>query len=713
MFRSPFRVFFTSAVVSSALLAGCSQGMNPDRRDAGGSPIIDGQFVCITADAVACLDNVHYSCTADGEFLATVQVDCDQQLVDDPPRPSVCIAETGCGLCFPNNAFCVGYDVAQCNAVGDGYDIIQTCDAEGGEVCEQGQCVNLCAEAAVERSYQGCEFYGVDLDNAALEAGRDASAQQYSVVVSNPGRFPTVVTVERNIAPLGEEPELEEIDSVVVLPGDLEIFDLPRREVDGSSSFVPCDAITTCDAAESCWCAGGLLVTDPPPEGGHRDCRCRNAAGADGLNDGTHSAITPNAYRLRSLLPIVAYQFNPLENFGVFSNDASLLLPVSALGDEYMVVGWPQTIANSTNPREDFDSSVTDEDLRAFLTIVGHVRGTQVEVVLGPSVRRVIGVDGGPDGEPGDVWTFEIGPLDVINLETGGFNADFTGTIVRANNSVAVFSGSEASDAPRFTDTANRQCCADHLEEQLFPNVSLGSHFFIGRMPPRSPALNAAFIDPTVDSVGEPNEPEYVRVVAVQEGITTVRTTLPAPDDWVELEQGQSAILYATQDFRMDVDGDRRVAVLQVLASQQAVGIPNYYPGGDPATIAVAPIAQYRREYVFLTPSLYAFDFISITAPRSAQILLDEQPIDEWDCDVAPADGIPRRIDDPPPDWVVYRCQFSFPDVLGQNLPIEDGIQNDGYHTLRSNEEVGVVVYGFDRFVSYAYSAGLNLDAIE
>src|SRR5690606_16199789 len=134
----------------------------------------------------------------------------------------------------------------------------------------------------------------------------------------------------------------------------------------------------------------------------------------------------------------------------------------------------------------------TDEDLRAFLSIVGTEAGTHVTVTLGPEVRRVIGLGGRPDGVPGDVWEFDIGPFDVINLETGGFNADFTGTIVEASRPVSVFTGSEASDAPRFDTLANRQCCADHLEEQIFPNDTLGQRFYIGRMPPRTVALNAA-----------------------------------------------------------------------------------------------------------------------------------------------------------------------------------------------------------------------------
>ena len=65
---------------------------------------------------------------------------------------------------------------------------------------------------------------------------------------------------------------------------------------------------------------------------------------------------------------------------------------------------------------------------------------------------------------------------------------------------------------------------------------------------------------------------------------------------------------------------------------------------------------------------------------------------------------------DPPPDRVIYRCQLSFPDVIGRpNVRVEPGIQNDGVHTVVADNPVGIVIYGFDAYVSYAYAAGLNL----
>ncbi len=702
--RSIASLALTLAASASAFaVIGCTQGVRPIYGvDAGMSPFVDGAFVCISETAQACVGTIHHSCERDGEFLRVVRDDCAS-------RGLICTDGLWCTLCIPRSLGCSpeGHAV-RCNETGDAWELVDECDVANGEVCDIGTCRNLCQVALERRSYLGCEFYGVDLDNAAIGAGRDASSQQYAIVVSNPGAYPTEVVAELDTGVFGGTTQVRELYRRLVLPGDLEVFPLPRREVDGSSFMTPCDSDAAClSATQQCFCAGGAT-----PGPGTRDCRCRSGPLAPGLNDGTHSAQTAHAFRLRSVLPIIAYQFNPLDNVGVFSNDASLLLPTSAIGTRYTVVGWPQTIADSDVPAHDFDPTSDDEDLRATLTVVGTAEGTHVTITLGPQVGQVVGIGGGRFYGPGETIEVDLGAFDVINLETQAFNGDFTGTLVVSNGDhpVTVFVGSEASDAPRFDDLANRRCCADHLEEQLFPDDTLGRRFFIGRTPTRSGALNRAFITP--DSVGDFNEPEYVRIVAVEPGFTHVTTTLPPEsfDDAFDLAQGESRVLVATQDI--EINSDRAIAVLQVIGSQEATGIPNEFPGGDPAILVVPPVDQYRRDYVFLTPDLYAFDFVTIVAPADAVILLDEAPLPTT-CQVGAADGIPRRMDDPPPTWLVYRCQLSFPDVLGPpNVRVEDGMQDDGYHTVRATQEVSVVITGFAAFVSYAFVGGADLDAL-
>jgi hypothetical protein len=64
---------------------------------------------------------------------------------------------------------------------------------------------------------------------------------------------------------------------------------------------------------------------------------------------------------------------------------------------------------------------------------------------------------------------------------------------------------------------------------------------------------------------------------------------------------------------------------------------------------------------------------------------------------------------------VVYSCQLSFPIIdPNQQAPnnLSPGLQNDGVHRVEASDKVGVVVDGFDSFVSYAYPAGTELETL-
>ena len=120
-----------------------------------------------------------------------------------------------------------------------------------------------------------------------------------------------------------------------------------------------------------------------------------------------------------------------------------------------------------------------------------------------------------------------------------------------------------------------------------------------------------------------------------------------------------------------------------------------------------------------MTPDKYAFDFIRIVAPRTAVVVLDGRSVDEIDgCTASDADGITddaRRKQVGPSPFLVYECQLSFP-IIDPNKTapanLSPGAQNDGVHRVESNEKVGVLVDGFDSYVSYAYAAGTELEFI-
>ena len=502
----------------------------------------------------------------------------------------------------------------------------------------------------------------MDLDNAVIADQGAAAAQQYAVVVTNPLEVPATVTVEVDDADPGQPPQIRQVAEAhlarVVGGGDLAVIDLPAREVDGTS--------------------------DPR------------------LNDGPGTWLSSRAYHIRSTAPIIAYQFNPLANVDVFSNDASLLLPPQSLDGDYDVLAWPQTIALTTDPMTNFG-----QNLRTFLTIVGTQDTTTVNVTLSTAT-----VPGGPirAGAPGDLLTFHIGPFDVVNLETGTFGADFTGTQVRADKPVVVFAGSEASDVPTFANIALRYCCADHLEEQLFPTSSFGTQFVAVKSPLRTKYVKEAGFDVAVKL----DEPEFWRILAVKDQ-TEITTTLLPPNNHFSLSAGDFVTFASTGDFV--VDSSRPVAFGQYPASQDTTGIRfvagKCVPGGDPSSIVIPPIEQWRNKYVFLVPDKYAFDFLLVALPASSKLVFDGEAIETAlpRCEYVPAGDLNVGGSPKATSFVAVRCPLSDPKADDLENPAN---QNDGRHVLQSDDgqTFGLVLWGWDSYVSYGYPAGTNTQVI-
>jgi hypothetical protein len=583
----------------------------------------------------------------------------------------VCVpALLTCKTCQPNQSVCDGQAVLRCDEDGEQQTEEETCETDAGRACRGGTCTDLCRAATQRRSNVGCEYWAVDLDNARIDDGLNAAAQQFAVVVSNAQPdVPALVRIDRDDGQPGEPNEPLKLAEANLPPLSLQVFKLGPREVDGS----------------------------PPGQ----------------FDAGTHTALSRAAYRVTSSVPVVAYQFNPLENVNVFSNDASLLKPVEALRDApgtmldaYVAVGWPQTIASTDDPNTNFDPN-SAQQLRAFLTLVGTRSNTRVRVTTRAPV-----VAGGPIEETpaGGAIEAVLEPFDVLNLETGDFGADFTGSVISANQPLVVFTGSEASDAPFFRTLSERRCCADHLEEQLDPIRTAGRVFVATVSPNRTAALRQAGA-----TVGEIPQVEYFRVIAVTEAGARLRTTLPGRAAGITLPgRGDFVQIESTEDFV--IASDAPVVLSSVSPSQADAGVPPDLPGGDPSLLIVPPVEQYRSSYVFLTPDKYDFDFIRVIAPPATRILLDGEPIEGIDtCRRTPALDASSARELGVAEFSVYRCQLGFPsiDPLGEPPDnVRPGRQNDGVHTLEAERPVGVLVDGFDSFVSYAYAAGTELAQI-
>jgi hypothetical protein len=639
-----------SAVLLVALSSSCR--FDPAYRDVPQPPIC-------TAGELRCDGDTVETCVSSGDSASW------QATQDCKAAGQVCsVGLSACAQCNPGATECSGQNATSCDSSGQ-WQVAQTCDASSGYACRQGSCVELCDQASQQQSNVGCEYWAVDLDNAVISPSLNAAAQQYAVIVSNvQPDVPAKVSVEQDDSLPGDaQHQTSVVASAVIGPQNLEVFKLGPREVDGS------------------------------PDGQ--------------FNTGTGTALTRHAYKITSNFPVVAYQFNPLDNVNVFSNDASCLLPFSGLnsgvGLGYVVPAWPQTIANTSDPNTNFGL-----DLRAFIAIVGTRDGTHVHVQTTTRVIPGGPFDGGlPEGGAADTT---LQAFEVLNLETGDFNADFTGSTITADQPVAVFPGSEASDAPTYPSLAYRFCCADHLEHQTPPLRTIGKSYVLVKMPNRTAAVIAAG-----GNIGEIDDTEYYKVVAAAPGATHVTTTLPPPWDALDLNgPGDTQTIVSKNDFVLDAT--QPVMVLQVQSGQDAGGVPRGLPGGDPSTSFPSPREQWRSDYVMLTPDKYVFDYLVVVAPSDAHVYIDAQLLDSTNSDVTPSDGLTdeQRGSKTPPYWT-YRYQLSYPIIDPTQQPpnnVKPGKQNDGVHHIQADEPVGVIAYGFDSYVSYAYAGGTQLTVI-
>lgn len=668
------------------------------------------------------------------------------------PVGQACLDEGGGRIvpqtCTPGDTRCTpGSDVEVdvCNACGLAFATARDCSAENvTNVCDEGQCVSQCEFLEKESVYVGCEYWALELDQAFVRQGGgfiDAGAAPYAVIVSNVND-----TLEADVTVRAWNPIRQAEETLVrfpVPPGELAVMaaGLERFQgqvpvgsscaLPGRETCVPVDA-SECDPAdpecepaeEICtpardlrmFCDQGELVACGPGNTWVREGYCIPDDQTLRVRSTSRSFT---GMRLSSSMPIVAYQFNPLNNELVYSNDASLLYPTSALGQSYWIMTRRQTFP----------------ELKSYLTVVAVREGetpvtvqlprwtpeNPVETQPGPqgSGLPVLCGRGAPfaacrdsEGRVRDTLTVTLRQYEVLNIATNRPGADLTGARVTAPRDIAVFAGSQAANAPnddscifrerqqdwvceadRTTPCATPEglpdirrcsnfvtCCADHLEQQMIPDFALGQRFFAARSKPRG------------------DEPDYWRVLAVQDETVVTLHGLPEPEEWPlpglvpnrrewRLDAGEWFEVPAPVDF--EIESNRPVKVGQFLAAELApypTSLRNQRPPhqnagtGDPAFMLAAPASQYLDDYIFLVPLGYAENYVTVTGPVDASVTLNGSviPEDRW-------------------------TTFGRGTFRAARMPLVPGV-----HRIQASAPVGAMVHGYDSFVSYGYPAGLN-----
>lgn len=240
-------------------------------------------------------------------------------------------------------------------------------------------------------------------------------------------------------------------------------------------------------------------------------------------------------------VPIAVYGLN--RRFQ--TTDTYLALPVSVLGQEYMVMGYQQKA----------------EDLLSQVAVVATEDETALTII--PSVET----SGG--NKAGDPYRIRLNKGDVYQMRPKydrKSTCDLTGTFIRSDKPVAVFSGHNCAYIPNEVSFCN------HLVEQLPPVNTWGRQFYVGNLANRS---RSSF-----------------RVLASRDSTKVFRNFRPI------------AVLNAGEHYEThDLTGPTQItATNPVLVALFSQGSQNGDGLGDPMMILVSPTQQFMTSYRFATP---------------------------------------------------------------------------------------------------------------
>lgn len=254
------------------------------------------------------------------------------------------------------------------------------------------------------------------------------------------------------------------------------------------------------------------------------------------------------------------------------TTDTYMGLPTNVLGNEYRVMSYHLA-----------------ETLAPIFTIVGVEDNTLVEItpIAPTSTGRKQNTPFEVTLNKGDVYQVRSETQRIVlrRFNVDEKKADLTGSHIKANKKIAVFSGHECTYVPAGPP---RIKACNHLVEQMPPLSSWGKHFYIGELRGRS---------------------KY-----------TYRVLANYPNTKVFENSKQVAVLQPGEYFEKNTSENIQItADRPVLVAQYSQGFENGDKIGDPMMLLISPTQQFLRKYRFATPVNGSWNhYVNVVVPNSA-----------------------------------------------------------------------------------------------
>lgn len=493
-----------------------------------------------------------------------------------------------------------------------------------------------CEQAAAAQTYIGCDFWPTITYNPVYHEFA------FAVVVANGGAEEAAINVDRAGA---------SVATATVPAGGLATIPLPWVMELKGEEFTRTEATT-------------------------------------GARKKASELVPGGAYHLTSSVPVTAWQFSPLDYqqpgancAGLpagtqtclsVSNDASLLLPTTAMRQFYRLAGRSARLEGGgidyTSSQGGFAITATANATTIDLQLSAD---RKVEPGAGAKIGPAMLAEGTgvTAGMPGDTVSYTLQQGDVLQLvgKWAAFepepHGDLSGSLLHSSAPVQVIAfNALLSGVPTATDGN-----PDHIEETVLPAEVIGHSYVVA--PPTGP-------DKRVPG-------HMVRFFGNMDGTTLTYGGTPPAGAPTTLKAGEVVEIGPISEA-FTVDGNEAFSVVSIM-----LGGTKQDPGGtrgDPSLTTEITPEQFRKQYTFLAPITYLENYADILIPEGVTVTLDG----------APLAAAPEPIAGT--SWSIVREKL--------------GPGQDGAHRLEASGKVGLQVMGFGNATSYSYAGGLDLRLI-